>query len=290
MDIIERLKQKKVIIFDGGLGTELARRGAEMGGLSNLKSPDAVEAVHREYSLAGSDVVLTNTFTMNRISIDAHGQDIDVEKVNLLGVELARKAAGKGCLVFGDIGPTGQLLEPYGNYTEEQFYDCYFEQAAILDSAGVDGLIVETITDLREGICALRACKEAASLPVILSLAFSTTDKGGRTVMGSTVADAAKAAEKYGAFAVGANCGDLDPEQMSQIASLYKEATVLPLIIQPNAGKPKLESGATIFDMQPDEYAEGVLRSIQNGASMVGGCCGTTPAHIKALADRIGDL
>ncbi len=288
MKFQKMLQQKKLIYFDGGMGSLLASRGCDTSGVSNLNNPEAVLEVHREYGAAGADILITNTFTMNRINIETTGKEIDVEEVNRAGVSLARRAAGTEKLVFGDVGPTGQLLEPYGNYTAEQFYDNYAEQAEILAGEDVDGLIIETFTDLREAECALKACRDKTDLPLVLSLAYTTTQKGGRTIMGSTVEEAAAMAEKYRAAAVGANCGDLDPEGMAVITGLYRQATSLPLIIQPNAGKPKLVGSETHYDMEPEEYAQGVMKCMENGASILGGCCGTTPAHIEAVVKMPG--
>lgn len=290
MTFAELLNKKKVVMFDGGMGSLLAERGCDTSGLSNLETPDAVTAIHQEYANAGADVLITNTFTMNRISVESKSLDIDIKKVNAAGVKLARQAAGQNKLIFGDIGPTGQMLEPYGTYSEEQFYNNYAEQVKILTEEGVDGLIIETFTDLREAVCALKACRDNSKLNFILSLAFSTTENGGRTIMGSSVEEAAKAAEEYGAIAVGANCGDLDPAGMAEITSLFKQNTNLPIMIQPNAGKPKLSGGETIYDMQPVDYSAGVMTCVENGASIIGGCCGTTPEHLAAVATKVAEL
>ena len=287
MKFEDLLQQRKIAFFDGGMGSLLASRGCDTSGVSNLKNPAAVLEIHRDYSEAGADVLITNTFTMNRINIETTGLEVDVEEVNQAGVSLARRAAGAGKLVFGDVGPTGQLLEPYGTYTQEQFYDNYAEQAEILAVENVDGLIIETFTDLREAECALKACRDKTDLPLVLSLAYTTTQKGGRTIMGNSVEEAAALAEKYSAAAVGANCGDLDPAGMAVITALYRQATSLPLIIQPNAGKPKLLGSETRYDMEPEEYARGVMKCFENGASIIGGCCGTTPAHIAAVAKAL---
>lgn len=287
MKLKDLLHKKKMLFIDGGMGSLLAARGCDTSGVSNLENPEAVLDIHREYSEAGADILITNTFTMNRISIEFRGLDLDVEEVNQAGVSLARRAAGAEKLVFGDLGPTGKLLEPYGTYTEQQFYDNYAEQAGIFAGEEVDGLIIETFTDLREAECALKACKDKTDLPVILSMSFNTTEKGGRTIMGSSVQEAAKLAEAYGAAAVGANCGDLDPIGMAVITGIYREATSLPIIIQPNAGIPKLVGTETTYDMPPDQYARDVLRCFENGASIIGGCCGTTPAHIAALVKML---
>lgn len=287
MDFRELLKNKKIVVFDGGMGSLLAQRGCRPGGESNLENPGDVLAIHREYAGAGADVLITNTFTMNRINIESHGLKIDVEDVNTAGVSLARRGAGKERLVFGDIGPTGQLLEPYGSYTEEQFVENYREQAAILAGAGVDGIIIETFTDVREAECALLACRQETELPLVLSLSYQRADRGGRTVMGSSAGDAAVAAEKHGVAAVGANCGDLDPLAMASVVDIYRQVTSLPLIVQPNAGIPKLVAGETRYDMAPADYAAGVMKCIENGAVLVGGCCGTTPDHLKAVVERL---
>ncbi len=287
MDLQKLLTEKKVIIFDGGAGTELARRGVEASGAVNLSNPNAILSFHTDYAELGVDALTTNTFTMNRISIESKGQDTDLRQANLAGADLARKAAGEGQYVFGDIGPTGKLLEPYGAYTEEQFYDNFEEQARILVEGEVDGLIIETMTDLREALCALKAARSVTDKPVIVTLSFAVTDKGGRTIMGSTVPEIAKALEINGANAVGANCGDLSPEEMGKIAAIYKEHTSLPVLIQPNAGKPKLIGSDTVYDMTPVDFAAGVMKCIDSGASLVGGCCGTTLEHIKAVLNLL---
>ncbi len=287
MDLQKILAEKKIIIFDGGTGTELARRGVEASGAVNLTNPDQILSFHTDYADLGVDALTTNTFTMNRISIESKGLDTDLRKANLAGAGLARKAAGEGQYVFGDIGPTGKLLEPYGTYTEEQFYENFEEQARILIEGEVDGLIIETMTDLREALCALKAARSVTDRPILVTLSFAVTDKGGRTIMGSTVPEIAKALEKNGANAVGANCGDLSPEEMGKIAAIYKEHSSLPVLIQPNAGKPKLVDKETVYDMSPEDFADGILKCVESGASMVGGCCGTTLEHIKAALNLL---
>lgn len=287
MDLAKVLEERKVLLFDGAMGTALAGRGQDTGGALNLTGPGHVLEIHRQYARAGVDVLTTNTFTMNRISIESRGLAVDLRAANLAGVRLAREAAGKDGFVFGDLGPTGKLLEPYGTYTEEQFYDNFSEQALFLAESGADGLIIETMTDLREALCALKACKAVVDLPVIVTMAFATTEKGGRTIMGNTVAETADLLHEYGADAIGANCGELSPVEMAQIAVLYKEQTTRPVIIQPNAGKPKLVEGRTVFDMTPEEYADGVIKCIDSGASLIGGCCGTTLKHIRAVVQRV---
>jgi 5-methyltetrahydrofolate--homocysteine methyltransferase len=157
----------------------------------------------------------------------------------------------------------------------------------VLAEAGVDGLIIETVFDLREALCALRACKEHTTSPVLVCIAFQTEERGGRTMMGNTTEQCAKQLTEAGADAVGANCGDLDPKQMAEVVTLFKAATDLPIVAQPNAGRPKLVDDKTVFDMEPAAFAEGVAACIEAGARIVGGCCGTGPEHIRAVRQVI---
>lgn len=287
MDFQRYLQEKGTVLFDGAMGTQLARLGLEMGGSNNLTNPEQVLQVHRDYCQAGADVLITNTLTMNRIYIESHCLGVSVREVNSAGVRLAKAAAREGQQVFGNISTTGQLLEPLGSYTTKQFFENFLEQAVILADCGVDGYIVETMVDLQEAACALQACKAAAKLPVIVSMSFAQAVNGGRTIMGNTVAQIASQLQELGADTIGANCGELDPFEMAVIAGLFREAASLPVIIQPNAGKPIFKNNQTTFTMEPEDFADGLEICLQNGACMVGGCCGTSPAHIRAIAQRI---
>ena len=284
MDFSIVLKNKDIILLDGAIGTELDKRGLMGRASNNLDNPDVVLEIHREYAQCGCDALTTNTLTMNRIYIETHNLDVSVRDVNWAGAELARQAVGKGRYVLGDISSTGQLLEPYGTYKESQFYDAFKEQAEILAESGVDGFIIETMFDLREAVCALRACKDNFSLPVIVSIAFTTEAKGGRTMMGNSAEQCVKSLTDAGADVIGANCGDIGPAQMAVVVSLLKSATSLPILAQPNAGKPKLVGNETVFEMAPKAFAEGVAECLRAGARLVGGCCGTTPEHIREVA------
>jgi 5-methyltetrahydrofolate--homocysteine methyltransferase len=281
------LDNERTVFIDGAMGTELARAGVEMGGQANLSHPDAVLAVHRQYVEAGADLIITNTFTMNRVNVESHGIAVDVREVNLAGASLARKAAGAGQYVLGDMGSTGKMLKPHGDLTEEAAFAAYREQAALLIEGGVDGLIVETMFDLREALCALRACKEVGDVPVIVSMTFNTLKSGGRTVMGDTARDCAARLTEAGASAIGTNCGGLDPKEVADIVSWMKEVSPLPLVAQPNAGRPRMVGSETVFDMSPADFASGTRACAEAGARVLGGCCGTSPAHIRALRSAI---
>jgi len=278
------IKEPGVKLLDGAMGTELGRRGLIEGGQSCILHPEVVADIHRQYAAAGAELLITNTLTMNRIYLETHKLEIDVEEVNVKAAELARKAARDGQLVLGDMSSTGQFLEPYGEYREEQFVETFKEQATLLAEGGVDGFIIETMIDLREMLCAVRACGEVSPLPVIAAVAFATLEKGGRTVMGDTAEQCAKRLADEGVAAVGANCGDLDPLEMADVVGLFRDATDLPIIAEPNAGKPRLEGSRTVFDLGPWDFAKGVIECINRGATLVGGCCGTTSDHIRALA------
>jgi len=289
VDFSKFLNKQEIILLDGAMGTQLDRFGLMSRGQNNLDAPEAVLKIHREYARCGCHVLTTNTLTMNRIYIETHNVGISVPDVNRAGAELARKAVDEHQYVLGDISSTGQLLEPYGTYKESQFYDAFKEQAEILAEAGVDGFIIETMFDLREAMCALRACKDNFSLPVIVSIAFTTETKGCRTIMGNSAEDCAKRLADAGADVIGANCGDLDPAQMAVVVSVLHLATSLPILAQPNAGKPKLVGNETVFEMPPAPFAAGIAECLRAGARLVGGCCGTTPEHIRAVAGLINE-
>jgi 5-methyltetrahydrofolate--homocysteine methyltransferase len=189
MLLAERLQSNAPLLLDGAMGTQLDAMGLPMSGDMNLSHPDAVAAIHRQYIESGCDLVTTNTFTANRLYVETHALNLDVRAVNLAGVTLARSAATPKHYVLGDIGSIGQLLAPYGKYTETQFFDAFKEQALLLAEAGADGFIVETMMDLREALCAVRACKAAAALPVLCTLVFRTSHQGGHTMMGNGAAE-----------------------------------------------------------------------------------------------------
>jgi len=287
MQFSETLEKDKIILLDGAIGTELDKRGLMGRARNNLDSPEVVLGIQREYADCGCDALTTNTLTMNRIFTETHNLSISVHDVNRAGVELARQAAGEGQYILGNMSSTGQLLEPYGTYKESQFYDAFKEQAGVLADSGVDGFLIETIFDLREAMCALRACKENFSLPVIVSIAFSTIDNGGRTMMGDSAEQCARRLTDAGADVIGANCGDLDPAQIAVVVSYLKSATKLPVLAQPNAGRPKLIDDKTVFEMAPASFAAGIAECISAGAKLVGGCCGTSPEHICAVGEML---
>ncbi len=283
--LAEAINSGKILILDGAMGTQLAARGAVQGPVSNLDYPDHVKAVHADYISAGADVILTNTLTANRIFLEHAGMADRFAEINLRGVEIARKAANGACYVLGDMTSTGSFMEPLGEYTEEQFLECFAEQAALLAENGVDGIIIETMTDVREASVALRAAREATRLPVLVTISFDPAAGGFRTMMGDTIERAVE--ELSDADAIGCNCGTLDPIEASAVIGRMRELTQGLLVAEPNAGKPELSAGQVSFRLSPEDFAEGAKKCLEAGATLVGGCCGTTPAHIAALAARV---
>ncbi len=287
MNLSEFLLSKKVILLDGAMGTRLDDFGLEMGGQNNINHPQHVQDIHKEYASSGCDILITNTLSMNRIYIETHQLDISVRQVNLAGTKLAKAAAGSHQYVLGDIGSTAKLLEPYGDLSKEDAFGAFQEQAALLAEGGVDGFIIETMIDLREALCALRACKAVSSLPIIASMSFANSQNGGHTVMGNSTRDCARALSDQGVVAIGANCGDVGPSQMAAIIKMLGQETSLPTLCMPNAGIPKLVDNQTVFDLSPQSFAAGISECIDAGVRLVGGCCGTSPEHIRALKSLV---
>jgi 5-methyltetrahydrofolate--homocysteine methyltransferase len=206
---------------------------------------------------------------------------------------LAREALGGGGYVAGDVGPTGELLEPYGTMTEEAMRAAFGETARLLAAGGVDLFVVETMSDARKITLAVQACREAArdaarDIPIAASMAFDPSRQGGfRTNMGVSAAEAARTMTAAGADIVGANCGSVTPHQMAELVREFRSATDKPILIQANAGVPELQAGETVFRLAPEAYAAGMLEVIAAGARLVGGCCGTTPEHIRCLRQAL---
>jgi 5-methyltetrahydrofolate--homocysteine methyltransferase len=273
-------------LLDGGMGTLLQDSGLEDGApgeLWNLDNPDAIRAAHTAYAEAGARVLTTNTFGGTRPRLDMHGLGDRLADVNRNAAQIARSVADEhGLLVAGDLGPTGELLAPLGAMTSEDAQALFAAQVAALVEGGVDLLLVETLSDLGEADAALAAAREVAPhLPVAVTMSFDTNV---RTMMGVRPADAVVHLAAAGADAVGANCGR-GPEEMELIAAQMVEARpegVL-LIAQSNAGLPQVVGDHFEYDATPDDLAAHATRLARLGIDLIGGCCGSTPAHIAAM-------
>jgi 5-methyltetrahydrofolate--homocysteine methyltransferase len=279
----------RTVLFDGALGTELMRRGLPQGDAPetwNIDRPESLREIHAAYYAAGADVATANSFGASSIKLASHGNEGRARELNLAAARLASAVRPAGRFVAGSIGPTGKFLKPQGEYAEAQFEAAFEAQAATLAEGGVDVLIIETMFDLREAACALRAAIRAA-LPVFVTMTYNRTKRGYFTLMGQSVAACAAQLEALGAAAIGANC-TLASDGMIGLARELRATTSLPVIIQPNAGQPQLgPSGELIYAQSVEDYVRDVRSIITEGANIVGGCCGTTPEHIRALASSL---
>ncbi len=289
MKITEFLKNN-TLVLDGGMGTLLMERGLRPGELPetwNITHPEAVCAIHREYFDAGSNVVNTNTFGANILKLSASELDAIVKSA----VELARRAASESTgtqkkFIALDIGPTGRMLKPYGDLDFEDAVAVFAQTARLGEKYGADLIMIETMNDLYETKAALLAAKESTSLPVFVSNAYSAD---GKLMTGADPAATVAMLEGMGADAIGVNCSQ-GPKALAPIVEEYLKYSSLPLLLKPNAGLPRSVDGKTVFDVLPEEFAEDIARAVKMGARIVGGCCGTTPEHIKKTVDAIKDI
>ncbi len=278
------------LLGDGAMGTQLMLAGLEQGNCGeawNLTHPERVLAIQRSYADAGSDCILTNTFGGSRIMLNRHGNAGKAVEINRAAVEIVRQAFGaREGYAIGDIGPFGGLMEPYGDFTEEQVREAFEEQAQALVDAGADAIVIETQTGLEELLLGIRAAKQAGAPCVIGSMAYDVTLDGStfRTMMGIDPERAAQFMEEHGADIVALNCGTgMDMERARQALLRYRKVTALPAMVQPNAGQPKLIEMKVVYDETPEQMVKGVAPLLEAGVAILGACCGSTPEHIRAF-------
>lgn len=289
MNIRERLG-KELLFLDGGMGTLLQAEGLAPGELPetwNIEHPEKVEAIHRRYYEAGSDVVLANTFGANVCKF--HDDRYTVEEVIRAGIANAKRAGeqiGKETYVALDMGPTGKLLKPMGDLDFDDAYEAFAEAVRYGEKYGADLIHIETMSDTYEVKAAILAAKENSSLPVFVTMIF---DERGKLLTGGDVPSVVAMLEGLRVDALGLNCG-LGPKQMLPILNDLRRYTSLPIIVKPNAGLPKQKNGETYYDVEPDEFARIMQEVVKGGACVIGGCCGTTPEHIKKLVEECKDL
>jgi len=286
-NILSKLKGS-VIVADGAMGTMLQAAGLPTGMAPEawlLENPDPVRGVHSAYVGAGSSLILSCTFGGTRTRLARPGLAERVAEVNRRAVEIAREAAGGGAYVAGDIGPLGELLAPLGKLSYAQAVDIFAEQAAALAEARVDVLYVETMSDLNEARAAVEGAQRVGSgIPIFATLSF---DRHGRTNMGVRPEQAAETLLAMGVAAVGANCGATLEMTAGAVAKMHELAPEAILIAKPNAGMPHMVEWEEVYDAAPEDMAECARKFVAMGARVVGGCCGSTPAHIQAIAQAV---
>jgi 5-methyltetrahydrofolate--homocysteine methyltransferase len=287
--ILERLAAGEILLCDGGMGTELQFTAGDFACPEelNMRHPDAVAAAHRAYFDAGSDIVETNTFGGTRARLKMHGLGDHVREISFEGAQIARSVCPEGRFVFGSIGPTGEMLEPFGDAEPRALYDMFTEQADALAKGGVDAIIVETMMDAEEARLAVEAAKTHTSLPVIATMTFAVRDGSARTRWGVDVPTAVDVLTEAGADVVGSNCGDGFDEMIVVIGEM-RGLTGLPVIAQANAGVPVMVDDEPVYRETPEDILPKASRLLELGVNILGGCCGTRPDHIAAMRALIG--
>jgi homocysteine S-methyltransferase len=275
-----------VVLFDGAMGTMLYERGIFINRCfdeANLSNPDMVSKIHREYLEAGAEVLETNTFGANRYKLKLHGLENETASINRRGAEIARDAAGGGALVAGSIGPLGIKIEPWGPTSFAEAAQAFRDQASALIAGGVDLFSLETFADLNEIHQAIEGVRSVSDLPIVAQMTLQTDGLG---LYGTSPAEFAQRLSEWGADVVGVNCS-VGPKVMLDSAEKMIEAVENHIIVQPNAGIPQNIEGRNIYLVSPEYLAEYARRFVQIGVRAVGGCCGTTPAHIRAIHDAL---
>ena len=280
-DELINLATRSPVLSDGAMGTMLQARGLAPGAcpeLWNVEQPDLVREVHAAYIDAGSCMISTNTFGGSRLKLESYGLAVRVRELNRAGSAIAREVAGSDHFVAGSVGPTGKFLEPLGELAFDEAAKAFEQQCSALAEGGADVILLETFSDLEEARAAVTGALRSG-LPVFCTMAFDT---GGRTMMGVDPRSAALRLTELGAFGVGANCG-VGPRETLDIVRQIRAATEGIVIAQPNAGLPRVVEGRTVYDSTPEEMAKYAVEFANLGVNVIGGCCGSTPDHIRAM-------
>lgn len=287
---------QRVLVGDGAMGTQLIAQGLPMGGSAeewNLSHADRIRGVHQAYVDAGCDLLLTNTFGGNPLALARHGLADRAYEINLTAARMARDCIGARGYVLGDVGPFGGFLQPLGNTTRGELEEAARVQIAALADGGVDALIFETMTALEELAVVIQAARrQARRLPIIGSLTYDRLADGGfRTMTGVTAKDAVEFLVRSGVDAVGCNCGTgIHAGDYVELVIQVRRHCDRPIVVQPNAGQPRLDRGRIVYDETPATMAAVVPDLVRAGASVVGGCCGTTPEHVRMFRRQIDAL
>ncbi len=290
-NILEKLKSGQILFCDGAMGTFLQAKGLKPGECPELwcvERPDDVRDIHRQYRQAGSDIVECNSFGGSRYKLKHYDLADRAGEINQAAAAVAREVAGDDQYVLGSAGPTGEFMAPLGLETEENFYEAFREQITAFEAGGADAVIIETMTALEEAAVAVRAAKENTNLVVMASFTFDPQKGGGyASMMGVTPEKFAEAIIEAGADIIGTNCGT-GPDHMIEIVKILRAtAPDMPIIAMANAGMPVIENGQTVFKETPEAMASKAPLLVAAGANIIGGCCGTGPAHIAAMKKAV---
>ena len=286
--LLDLLQKNKILISDGATGTNLQQRGLERGTPPEvwvLEKPEEIIKLNKDFIAAGSNILLTCTFGASPIRLAQNNFEGKTAEINQKAVLLTKKSTeGTQVLIAGSMGPLGHMLKPYGDLEIETAKNNYEEQALALDQAGIDFFLVESQFDLNEVKVALQAIQQVSTRPIVCSFSY---DRGTRTMMGVKPSQTATELAGFGLTAIGINCGKSLEDNLNSLIEL-KQATQLPIWFKPNAGLPKLDdSGKPIYEIKPEDMGNHVHEWINAGANIIGGCCGTSPAHLKSIADAL---
>lgn len=284
--ILERINVGEILVADGAMGSLLFQRGLQPGECPEsltLTKPEVLEEIARLYYDAGAVIIQTNTFGASPMKLLEYGLEEKTEEINSTAVECVRKVVGDRAYISGSCGPSGKILKPYGDADPDVLYQSFERQLKSLIMAGVDILCIETMTDLREATIAVRAAKNISPhITVMATMTFDKTPRGFFTVMGVSIQKAAEGLQEAGASITGSNCGN-GIENMILIAREFKKVSSLPILIQSNAGVPEMKNGKLVYPETADFFAQNIPAMRDAGVSIIGGCCGTTPDHIRAI-------
>lgn len=282
------MTEQGIVLLDGATGSNLRKAGMPVGIPTEvwaLEHPDVIQTLQRAYVEAGSQIIYAPTFSANRISLSLHGMQDRLEELNTKLTALSKEAANGRALVAGDMTTTGKMLEPRGEITYQELFDVYKEQVTALVNAGADLIVAETMLAVDETVVLLDAAQSACELPVICTL---TLEADGNALYGGSGIELVETLQEMGASAVGLNCS-VGPDQLEAVVAAMKSVATIPIIAKPNAGMPVMDAqGQAHYDMSPEHFAASMKRLVEKGADIIGGCCGTDPEYIRALAKMLG--